>query len=67
MDELFQTYTVEFRIKITKGKFSTPEGAVKAAAASLINEVGIPDPSDYGIARFIRNYFHSVVKQSEDG
>ena len=61
----FQNYEVEFRIKITDGKFSSPESAIKSSAQRLLRDVGVQDANDYMISRFISKYFYAVVAKGD--
>ena len=61
----FQNYEVEFRIKVTDGKFSSPEGAIKSAAQRLLRDVGVQDANEYMVSRFVSKYFYAVVAKGE--
>jgi len=65
MVELYQNYEVEFRIKVTDGKFSSPEGAIKATAQRVLRDVGVQDANDYMVSRFVSKYFYAVVAKGE--
>ena len=61
----FQNYEVEFRIKTTDGKFSSPEGAIKAAAQRILRDFGVHDANDYMVSRFVSKYFYAIVAKGD--
>lgn len=58
----FNNYEVEFRIKMRGGKFSSPDGAIKASVIKLMRGFGVTDPSEYTIQRFVEQYFQTVSR-----
>ena len=58
----YSEYLVYFRIKKQLGKFDTPESAVKVAAKEVMRALGLQEPNDYTVSKFIERYFHSVER-----